>query len=230
MIDVVVVAPVRAYRDALVSAIDGEPDLRVTGHASTGAEALAQLVPWQPDVTLLDFTIDDVVPWVSALRRSAPSTRVVGIGIGWARDQCEAVLRAAEAGVSGFVDADQPLDDIVTAVQLAVRGQCSCSPRIASLLLQALQRRPGPPPMPFDRHGAGLDTRVLTPKERVVAELAARGLTNRQIAVRLVLGESTVKTHVHSILTKLELHSRDDIALSGALLPGEPASPGGEGM
>lgn len=230
MIDVVVVAPVRAYRDALARAIDARPDVQVMGRAATGAEALACLTLRQPDVVLLDLAVPDVVPWLSAVRRTAPSTRVVAIGIGRGHDQCAAVLEAAEAGVFGFVDADQPLDDIVTTVQLAVKGQCSCSPRTASLLLQALQRRPGRPTMPFTRHTAGLDKRVLTPKEQIVAELAAHGLTNRQIAIRLVLGESTVKTHVHSILAKLELRSRDEIAFSGALLPGEAASSGGEGM
>lgn len=211
MIEVVLIAPVRAYRDALAAAMTQNSGLSVVGQAGSGAEALACVTPRQPSVALLDFGIDDVVRVLSSLRRTAPTTRLIGIGIGAGQAHAEAVVRAAEAGVSGFVDADQPLSDVVGAVRLAMRGQSSCSPRIAALLLQALQRRPAPPPMPL---GGFTAIPALTPRERVVAELAARGLTNREIAGQLFLGESTVKSHVHSILGKLGLESREQIVLT----------------
>lgn len=224
MIDLVLIAPVRAYREALAIAIGTDPNLELLAGVSSASEALACMVPRQPTVALLDFSLDSVVPLMDSLRRTAPSTRLVGIGISAGRGQSEAVVRGAEAGLAGFVDADQPLGDVLTAIRLAARGESPCSPRIAALLLQALQRRPEPPRMPHqlnDRWPARL-----TPRELVVAELAQRGLTNRQIASRLVLGESTVKSHVHAILAKLELGSRDQIALAG--LP--PSSTGGGGV
>ncbi|GGK63371.1 LuxR C-terminal-related transcriptional regulator [Ornithinimicrobium pekingense] len=226
-IDVVLVAPVRAYRDALATAMSADQEVSVVAHAGSGAEALACVTPCQPAVALLDFGVDDLVRLVPALRRTAPTMRLVCFGIGFEATQAEAVVRVAEAGVCGFVDADQPLSDVVTSVRLVVRGQSSCSPRIAALLLQALQRRPAPPAWPL---AMANKTPALTPREQVVAELAACGLTNRQIAARLVLGESTVKTHVHSILAKLGLRSRDEIVLSGALLLGGTTSPGGVEM
>ena len=223
MIDLVLIAPVRAYRDALAMAIETDPTLELLAGVSSGPEALACMVPRQPTVALLDFSVDSVVPLMASLRRTAPSTRLVGIGISTGHGQSEAVVRGAEAGLAGFVDADQPLGDVLAAVRLAARGESPCSPRIAALLLQALQRRPEPPRMPHQLRGQG-PTR-LTPRELVVAELAERGLTNRQIASRLVLGESTVKSHVHAILAKLEVERRDQIALSGL-----PPSTGGGGV
>ena len=110
------------------------------------------------------------------------------------------------------MDADQPLSDVLGAIRLAVRGESSCSPRIAALLLQALQRRPCPPTLTRATPALDCDT-TLTPRERTVADMAARGMTNRQIAARLVLGESTVKSHVHSILRKLDVGRRDQIVL-----------------
>lgn len=223
MIDLVLIAPVRAYREALAMAIDTDPNLELLAGVSSASEALACMVPRQPTVALLDFSLDSVVPLMDSLRRTAPSTRLVGIGISTGQGQSEAVVRGAEAGLAGFVDADQPLGDVLAAIRLAARGESPCSPRIAALLLQALQRRPGPPRMPHQLKDQG--PARLTPRELVVAELAQRGLTNRQIASRLVLGESTVKSHVHAILRKLELDSRDQIALIGL-----PLSTGGGGV
>lgn len=222
MIDLVLIAPVRAYREALAMAVDSDPHLELVAGVSTGAEAVGCMVSRQPSVALLDFSLDSLVPLMASLRRTAPSTRLVGIGISTAQGQSEAVVRGAEAGVAGFVDADQPLEDVLSAIRLAARGESPCSPRIAALLLRALQRQPGPPRMPHELGGPS-PTR-LTPRELVVAELAARGLTNRQIASRLVVGESTVKSHIHAVLSKLQLDSRDQIALVDL-----PASTGGGG-
>lgn len=210
MIDLVLIAPVRAYRDALAAVITAELGLQLLTHASSSDEALARVSPRTPAVALLDMGTEQALGGLTVLQRSAPSTRLIGIGVGTGPDQAEVVVRAAEFGISGFVDADQPLGDLVGAIHLAVRGQSSCSPRIAAFLLQALQRRPGPPqlPAPPSADGPGL-----TPRERVVAELAALGMTNRQIAGRLVLGESTVKSHIHSILRKLKVERRDQILL-----------------
>jgi two-component system, NarL family, nitrate/nitrite response regulator NarL len=223
LIDVALIVPVRAYREAIAVAFGMDLEFKLVAHASSAAEALARMSPRQPTVALLDFGIPDPVPVLTALRRTIPTTHLIGIGIGPGQAQSEAVVRAAQAGMTGFVDADQPLSDIIGAARLAVRGQSPCSPRIAALLLQALQRRPAPPSMPPASQGSLVQVPsapLLTPRERIVAELAAQGLTNRQIAGHLVLGESTVKSHVHSILRKLGLECRGQIVLgSGHVSP-----------
>ena len=212
MIEIALIGPVRAYRDALAAAIGSHLGLRVVAHGSSFAGAMSQLAPWQPAVMLVDFAVHNLVGVLSSLRQDASATRVLGFGIEASRAHSEAVLRAAEVGVVGFIDSDQPIEDLIDAVRLVLQGQSPCSPRIAALLLQAMQQRPALPlVLP---HGG--DTTVvviaLTPRERMVAEFAARGMTNRQIATRLVVEESTVKSHVHSILGKLGLDDRHQIA------------------
>jgi two-component system nitrate/nitrite response regulator NarL len=213
VIDIVLIAPIRAYRDALAKVINSEPGCELIAHAASGNEAMARASPRKPAVALLDFSTEEVMPVLKALRHSTPTTRLLAIGIRPDCDQAETVVLAAESGIYGFVDADQPLTDIVGAIRLTAAGQSACNPRIATLLLQALQRHPAPPRLPQMPPVSGHSP--LTPRERAVAELAGRGLTNRQIAVRLVLGQSTVKTHVHSILHKLGVDSRDKILLDG---------------
>lgn len=215
MIEIVLIAPVRAYRDAVAADLRRAPEISAVSHGPTFREATTSIAPRQPAVALVDFAVPDLLVTVLGVRRQSPTTRLLGLGVESSQAHSESVIRAAEAGMVGFIDADQPMNDLITSVRLTLRGHSPCSPRIAGLLLRAMQRRPSPPPLPASlatESGAS----ALTPRQKVVADLAARGLTNRQIASRLVLGESTVKTHVHSILGKLGLERREEIA---ALLP-----------
>jgi two-component system nitrate/nitrite response regulator NarL len=211
MIDIALIAPVRAYRDALAAALASDSDLRIVVQATSFVDAASSIAPRYPPVTLIDFAVSDFLLVLGAVHRAAPGTLLVGIGIEPRRDHSELVIRAAEAGLRGFLDADQPLEDMVEAVRLALKGESSCSPRIAALLLASMQRHPGPPRSP----GLLSPTAALTPREAIVAELVGLGLTNRQIASRLVVGESTVKTHVHSILMKLGVAHRTEILIAG---------------
>ncbi|WP_353814988.1 LuxR C-terminal-related transcriptional regulator [Agromyces sp. SYSU T00266] len=210
MIDVALIAPVRAYRDALAATIAADSEFRIVVHAPSFADAVSSIVPHFPRVALLDFSVADFLVVLRSVRRTAPTTVLVGMGIEPCREHSELVVRAAEAGLAGFLDADQPIEDVVGAMRLALRGESSCSPRAASLLLAAMQRQPVAP-IGGDAPPA---TAALTPREALVAELIASGLTNRQIASRLVVEESTVKTHVHSILTKLGVAHRTDVMLA----------------
>ncbi len=210
MIEIALVAPVRAYREALAEAIRGLPEIHAVSHGADYVEAVAAIDPRQPAVALVDFAVPELLETLAQVRRHSPATLVLGLGIDAGRAHSESVIRAAEAGLVGFIDADQEIDDLVGCIRLALRGQSPCSPRIAALLLQAMRRRPTPPPQP-DLAAPDGAVPPLTPRERVVADLAVRGLTNRQIASQLVLGESTVKTHIHSILSKLGLRRREEI-------------------
>ncbi|MFB6608740.1 LuxR C-terminal-related transcriptional regulator [Agromyces sp. NPDC056379] len=211
MTDIALIAPVRAYREALAATFASDSEFRIVAQATSFVDAVSSIVPRQPPVALIDFAVADFLWVLGAVHRAAPRTLLVGIGIEPRRDHSELVIRAAEAGLTGFLDADQPIEDIVEAVRLALRGESSCSPRIAALLLHALQRHPEPPAV-FGALPAGA---ALTPREALVADLVGQGLTNRQIASRLVVGESTVKTHVHSILMKLGVAHRTEIFVGG---------------
>jgi len=210
---VALIAPVRAYLDALASAIGAMPGIDVVGQATTLADGMSRLAIRRPVVTLFDFGLEDVVSAAESLRLTAPSTRLVAIGIGCSPEQSEAVVRVAQTGVVGFVDSDRPISDVVDAVKLAARGQSPCSPRIVSLLLQALQRGPEIAGNLPDHRGLTHGSEPLTPRERLVAEMAARGLTNRQIATHLRVEESTVKTHMHAVLRKLDLTGREQLVV-----------------
>ncbi|WP_404392632.1 LuxR C-terminal-related transcriptional regulator [Humibacillus xanthopallidus] len=231
MIEVVVIAPVRAYREAMAAVVERASDMSVLSHVPSTTEALAAVSRRQPTAVLLDFSVGEVAEAVASLRRTAPSSRVIGMGINETRAHAEAVVRCAVAGASGFVDADQPLIDLLAAVRVSCVGQSPCSPRVAALLLQTMQRRPDTTWAGGPGHGGGMGASrpaaSLTPRERTVAELASRGLTNRQIARQLFIGESTVKSHIHSVLTKLGLRGREDIV--GRLVGGPAGDAGSTG-
>lgn len=219
-IDVALIVPIRAYREVLADALGAVAGIDLVCQAASGAEALGRLAPRQPTVAVLDLGAGDGAASLSALGVSAPRTRVVAIGVGSSPDQSEAVIHAAERGVAGFVDGDGTLADIVEAVRVVGHGQFWCSQRIVGLLLQALQRRPPTYDAAQAVHAVravqgiqGSSVVPLTPRERLVAELASHGMTNRQIASRLSLGESTVKTHMHAVLRKLGLSSRDQLVV-----------------
>lgn len=207
MIDLALIAPVRAYCDALGAVLAHEPEFRVVAQASSFLEAVAAIEQKRPAVTLIDFAVADFLGVLVAVHRAAPGTILVGFGIEPSRDHSELVVRAAEVGMTGLIDRDQPVEELARAVRLALRGESSCSPRVAALLLHAMKRHPDPPQSPRPPGPS------LTPREQVVAELVSRGLTNRQIASRLVVGESTVKTHVHAILSKCGVAHRSEIVL-----------------
>lgn len=209
MVALMVISPVRAHRDAMVRCLEAEPDLRVVHAGASVADAVAGASAAQPSVTLFDFQLAEVAACLTTLRRVAPASRLIGYGVGHAQGTGETVISAARAGARSFVDADQSLADIVDVVRAAARGEPYCSPRVAGMLLLAIQTQPAGH-LGSNSHvpdGAS----ALTSRERVVAEMVIAGLTNRQIAQRLVLGEATVKSHVHSILSKLGVSRRSDV-------------------
>ncbi|WP_412749721.1 hypothetical protein [Krasilnikovia sp. M28-CT-15] len=159
MIGIVLIAPVRAYRDAQADVINSEPGCKLIAHSESGSEAMALISPRKPAVALLDFGTDELMPVLLALRRSTPTTRLLGIGVRAEHAQADTVVLAAESGVQGFVDADQPLINIVGAIRLAAAAQSPCTPRIATVLLRALQRPPTPilRPVPHPLLPAGRD-------------------------------------------------------------------------
>lgn len=210
MVTLMVVTPVRAHREALVLSFDTDPDLCVVYVAATLGDAVAGATRTQPAVTLVDFALAEVTTFLGALRRVAPGTRILGYGVGHASGAGQTVVSAARVGACGFVDVDQSLAEIRDAVRTVGGGEPYCSPRLAGLLLLALQAQGVGPPR-NETSLADCAASALTGRERIVAELVVAGLTNREIASRLVLGEATVKSHVHSILHKLGVSRRTEV-------------------
>ena len=215
-IDVLVITPVRIYREATVQALSEEPALHLVGSGGSASEAVSGVCRLRPSVLLLDLATPDSIPAIRAVRRASPTTRLIALGVDESRDD---VITAAEAGVAGFIGVEYSLSEAAAAIVGAARGEASCSPRIAALLLQRMQA----PSVGLQRQVSAV-SESLTIREREVLFLLAEGMTNHEIADRLVIGLSTVKTHVHAVLRKLGVTRREAatrLLRSGGL--GEPS-------
>jgi DNA-binding NarL/FixJ family response regulator len=204
---------VRAGFAALLDAQDG---IEVVGQAANGVEALAVCGGTEPDVVLMDVRMPvlDGVEATARLLRTPTTARVVMLTT---FDVDDYVYSALRAGASGFLLKDATPEELVSAVRVVAAGEALLAPTVTSRLIAHFTRQPGavgPPP--------ALD--ALTPREREVLVLIARGLANKEIAARLVVAEQTVKTHVGRILAKLALRDRAQAVMaayeSGLVAPG----------
>ena len=200
-IRVFLVADVCVYRELLVDALATQESLEVVGHTPADIAAVAVGMS-QPAVVLVDTSSGGGLARVQALTAAVPAAKIVAVAI---PDDEKPLLELVEAGVAGFVTAEQPLEELVDVIEAASKGELKCSPRVAAALAQrvATLRANGSPES--DRHR-------LTRREREIAALIAQGLSNKQIASRLSIERATVKNHVHKILSKLGVSRRDEVA------------------
>jgi two-component system, NarL family, nitrate/nitrite response regulator NarL len=193
---VLVVSRVRLYADGLGHALGANPRFRVLDTAADPVRALARLAAEPADVVLLDVaSVDDPEP---VRRLVGAGTPVVGLAV---REIQPEVVAWAGLGLAGLVTRDATLVELETAIAAAARDEAHCSPRAVRALLHQMRDAAEPPPAPV----ADSD---LTRREREIADLLALGLSNKEIAGRLLLGVSTVKNHVHTVLQKLGAHTR----------------------
>jgi DNA-binding NarL/FixJ family response regulator len=198
-IHVVLVDDQAMVRSGLRLILESEPDIRVVGEAGDGREALGVVTRTRPDVVLIDVQMP-VMDGLAATRRLVAdgAARVV---ILTTFDLDEYVFEALRAGASGFLLKNAPAEDLIRAVRTVAAGDALLAPQVTRRVVERFVARP--------RRGAG-DRRVdrLSAREREVLILVASGLSNGEIAGRLVLGEATIKTHIGSILAKLGLRDR----------------------
>ena len=188
--------------------LEAQSDIDVVGEARDGEEAVAEARRLQPDVVLMDVRMPRV-DGIEATRRvrteASPAAHVLVLTM---FDLDEYVYGALQAGASGFLLKDASAQHLLMGIRLVADGDELLDPAVTHRLIEryAASHRPVP-------SGTPDGVRQLTPREREVFALVARGLSNRQIAGELVLGESTVKTHVASILAKLAVHDRVGIVV-----------------
>ncbi|MFL5759722.1 MAG: response regulator [Thermomicrobiales bacterium] len=179
-----------------------EPDIEVIGEAADGRVAVADVLRLRPDVTLMDLVLPKVdgIEAISQITASWPDAKILVL-TSFATD--DKVFPAVKAGARGYLLKDSGPEELVQAIRQVHRGEAWLDPSIARKVLQELARGSDRPP-----------TRdPLTPREVDVLRLVARGLGNQQIADELSLSEATVRTHVSTILGKLQLASRTQAAL-----------------
>jgi DNA-binding NarL/FixJ family response regulator len=184
--------------------LEAEEDLVVAGEAADGDEAVAQAAACHPDVVLMDVRMPGV-DGIEAARRILQGRddglRVIMLTT---FDMDEYVYDALRAGASGFLLKDVPPEQLVDGIRAVVSGDALLSPVVTRRLIEVYLDRPPAPTADLD---------VLTPREREILLLLARGLSNPEIAQQLVVSETTVKTHVARVLMKLNLRDRVQAAI-----------------
>ncbi|WP_101790832.1 response regulator [Nonomuraea indica] len=197
--------------DALVRAglsmmLDGAAGITVVAEAADGQEAITATDAHAPDIVLMDLRMPRV-DGITATRRLRARTHPPEVIVLTTFDTDENIVHALRAGASGFLLKDTPPARIVEAVTRVAAGDPILSPRITRRLMERTVTQAGA----YERARAALAT--LTPREHEVAVAIAQGRTNADIATELTMGITTAKAHVSSILTKLGLDNRTQIAL-----------------
>ncbi len=202
VIRVLVVAEHDLFRTGLASLLGAHADIEVVAHASGGRIGVQLASELRPDVVLMDLPMPDleVREAIRAILELSPATRVLALTM---LPSEEDVADALQAGASGLLARDTPIDDILAALRAAAGGSAWLSPRTADLMLEGL-RRADP-----DREPDSPKLDHLSPRELEVLRLIARGLENAEIAEVLNISPRTVKDYVWSIRAKLGPPRRD---------------------
>lgn len=207
---IVVVDDHTLFRRGLTALLGRDARFQVVGDAADAGEALRRVHDLQPDLVLLDNHLPGVngVDVLPALRDAAPAARVLMLTVSEDEDDLAAALRG---GACGYLLKTIEGDALAQAIERAMRGENVIAPEMTGKLVAAFQASSvpavEPPPAPID---------TLSPREREIARLIARGASNKEIARELGIAETTVKIHVQHVLRKLGLSSRVQAAVYAA--------------
>ena len=179
-------------RTGLQGMLAGQPDLELVGEATTGVEAVALTEELGPDVVLMDLRMPEMdgVAAVAQIKVRQPETQILVLTT---YDTDADILRAVEAGATGYLLKDVPREELYRAIRAAARGETVLSPTVATRLVGQM-RSPA--------------EESLTTREIEVLALVARGASNKEVARQLHISESTVKTHLIHIFGKLGVADR----------------------
>jgi DNA-binding NarL/FixJ family response regulator len=200
--------------NVIASALEDEPDIKVVGSATSVEEALEVIALEHVDLLLVSTRLPDqgALRLTEAITEKTLTTDVLVLGV---TEKKERVLQYVEAGAIGYVLKDDTVEDMLETIRAAQEGKAFISPKIASALMERVSELAG--------MFAALETGIieqadLTSREIEVLELLGQNFTNQEIAERLVIEVGTVKNHVHSILNKLNVNTRDEAAAYLALI------------
>jgi DNA-binding NarL/FixJ family response regulator len=190
-------------RSGLAGLLGGEPDIEVVGEAGDGHAGVAAARELHPDLVLMDLRMP-------GLDGASATGLIVGEGLGrvlvlTTYDTDTDILRAVEAGATGYLLKDTPREELVEAVRAAARGETVLAPELTARLVRGVRA-----------------AEQLTPRETEVLALVARGLSNAEIGAALFIGEATVKTHLLKVFDKLGVSDRTaavTVAMERCALP-----------
>ncbi|MER5938350.1 DNA-binding response regulator [Streptomyces sp. uw30] len=206
-IRVVIADDQQMVRQGFSVLLNTKPDIDVIGQAVDGLDALAKVAELVPDVVLMDIRMPEL-GGIEATRRITTATPHIKVLVLTTFDLDEYVYEALRAGASGFLLKDASADQLAEAVRVVAAGDALLAPVITRRLIAEFSRMDGRPRAPLKERVGDL-----TERETEVLALIAQGLSNAEIADRLVVAEQTVKTHVGRILVKLGLRDRTQAAV-----------------
>jgi two-component system nitrate/nitrite response regulator NarL len=213
-VKVLVVTEIRLYRDGVAEALRRLDDVELAATAATGPAAVVAARRTECDVVLVDMALTDSTGTVQALLTARPQLKVVALGV---PEDGPEVVAVAEAGIAGYVSREATIQEVGEALRGALRGEAALSGKVAAGLLRHIARQAQ------SRRSVEVPLQ-LTPREREVLCLLESGLTNKEIARSLDLQLSTVKNHVHNVLSKYGAAGRADVAVASQRSHLQPAA------
>jgi DNA-binding NarL/FixJ family response regulator len=208
-IKVLLVIEVRLIANIFASVLGDEPNLEVVGCVSTLEDALEFFQTQNADVVLVSVGLpnQEALKLTRTIVESSPETKVLALGL--SEENQHDTLRYIEAGASGYILKDSSLKELIEVIRLAQKGEAQVSTRMAGAMMERLFR--------LARMFSAVENKIdgdvhLTSRELEVLQFISEGLTNQEIAARLVVEVGTVKNHVHRILEKLNVSSRQEAA------------------
>ncbi len=199
--------------------LENHPDIEVVGEASNGHEAIYGAGRLSPDVVLMDIRMPELDG--IAATREVTARHPARVLVLTTYDLDEYVYDALQAGASGFLLKDTPPDQLADGIRSVASGEALLAPTVTRRLIEEFAR------LGTTRRARPPELDELTPRELDVLRLLARGMSNAEIAATLVLGDTTIKTHVTHVLGKLGLRDRVQAVVlayeSGLVTPGRPA-------
>jgi DNA-binding NarL/FixJ family response regulator len=198
--------------------LDAEPEIEVVGEAGDGDEAVAEARRLEPDVVLMDVRMPELdgIEATRQLLADRTSTKVIMLTT---FDLDQYIYEALRAGASGFLLKDVPPEQLIAGIHTVASGDALLAPSVTRRVIEEFVRRP-----PDSMRKTPPELAELTARELEVLKSIARGLANAEIATELFVSDTTVKTHVAHILTKLRLRDRVQAVVfayeSGLVLPG----------
>lgn len=211
-IRVFIVSDIRLYRGGLEEILDSNEFLCVVGAASEVEPAITEINRTSPDIVILDMTMIASCEVVGHIRASCPRQKIVALAVA---DDEQIILACAKAGISGYVSRDATIQQLINTIRGVSNGELYCPRKIAASLIHKLSSttdKINEPTKKFDHRRHNSKMSLLTSREQQIASLIFEGFSNKQIANNLSIEISTVKNHVHKIITKFGVCSRTQVA------------------